>query len=269
MKIKTVLLLSLMFSLAANAEQSLHNYFTSSDGLEIHYMSVGTGTPVILIHGFTANAEDKWFKTGVADALAKSHWVIAIDARGHGRSDKPHDPNQYGPAMARDVFELMDHLHIDKAHVHGFSMGGGIVTQLIAKDQNRFISASYGGSGVRETDPKWISKVPADEVRDNDREQVARDNLQASEFRDDEALAAVRAYPWKDGERDIDLTAITIPVMAINGSLDRPNEKHHRMQRELKDFTPHVLPERGHLTTVELDSPYTQLLVTFINAHDP
>lgn len=269
MKIKILIGLLLVWSLSAVAEEKLHNNFTSSDGLDIHYMAVGKGTPVILIHGFTANAEDKWFKTGVAAALIKTHRVIAIDARGHGRSDKPHDPNKYGPAMARDVIELMDHLNIDKAHVHGFSMGGGIVTQLIAKHQNRFITASYGGSGVRETDPEWIAKVPADEERDNDREQAARDNLRASVYRDDEALAAVRAYPWKEGERDIDLTKITIPVMAINGSLDRPNEKHHRMQRELKHFTAHVLPERGHLTTVELNSPYTQLLVDFVNANDP
>ena len=51
---------------------------------------------MILIHGYTANAEGKWVKSGIAQALAKQHRVIAIDARGHGKSDKPHDPGKYG-----------------------------------------------------------------------------------------------------------------------------------------------------------------------------
>ncbi len=246
-----------------------HHYFSSSDGLDIHYMTRGEGTPVVLIHGYTANAEDKWFKTGVVEELAKTHRVVAIDCRGHGRSDKPHEPEKYGPQMAEDVIELMDHLGIEKAHVHGFSMGGGIVTQLLARHQDRIITASYGGSGVRETDKAWLEKVPPDDQRDNDREQAARDTLAASEYRDNDALAAVRAYPWKEGERGIDLTNVTVPVLAINGSLDSPNAKTHRMARELGNFHSYILPERGHLTTVEPGSPYTMLLADFVRLYGP
>ena len=100
---------------------------------------------MILIHGYTANAEGKWIKSGIAQALAARHRVIAIDARGHGKSDKPHDPGKYGPRMAADVIELMDHLKIAKAHVHGYSMGGAILTQILAKHPDRLITAIYGG----------------------------------------------------------------------------------------------------------------------------
>lgn len=102
--------------------------FEASDGVRIHYLEAGkqgaTGAPVVLIHGYTGSAQGNWFANGVADALAKRHWVVAIDCRGHGQSEKPHDPEKYGPQMARDVLELMDHLKIDRAHVHGYSMGG-------------------------------------------------------------------------------------------------------------------------------------------------
>jgi predicted alpha/beta-fold hydrolase len=146
-------------SVAAQSPKS--QFFTASDGTKIHYFEIGgKGTPVVLIHGYTANAEGKWLKSNIAQTLAKNHRVIAIDARGHGRSDKPHDPAKYGPRMATDVIESLDHLEISRAHVHGYSMGGSILTQLLARRQDRLITAIYGGSGPQETDPKWIAQVP-------------------------------------------------------------------------------------------------------------
>ena len=55
--------------------------------------------------------------------------VIALDCRGHGKSDKPTDPSQYGIEMVNDVVRLMDHLGIAKAHIIGYSMGGSIVPE--------------------------------------------------------------------------------------------------------------------------------------------
>ena len=67
----------------------------------------------------------------VAEALVKNHHVVAIDVRGHGTSDKPKDAAMYGDRIWKDVLELMDHLKIEKAHIHGYSMGGAITTQLL------------------------------------------------------------------------------------------------------------------------------------------
>jgi len=257
-----------LIALSSAADTPAHDYMVASDGVKIHYMSLGEGTPVVLIHGYTANADDKWFGTGVAPYLAERHRVIAIDCRGHGRSDKPHDPAMYGPQMAEDVIELMDHLGIDEAHVHGFSMGGGIVTQLLDRHQDRLITASYGGSGVREVDPEWIAKVPADLEGENPGEQAGSQALRDSPYRDQEALDAVRAYDWKDGERGrIDLTTVTVPVLSINGGFDRPNARTHRMKREIQNFHSWVLPDRGHLTTV--GEQYTKILSSFVDLWDP
>jgi pimeloyl-ACP methyl ester carboxylesterase len=254
------------------AVEPKHGTFTASDGVKIHYLEAGQGTPVILIHGYTGSAEGNWFANGVAEALVGKHRVVAIDCRGHGQSDKPHDPAKYGPRMAKDVIELMDHLKIAKAHVHGYSMGGMITGQLLATHPERFITACFGGSGVPEVDPKQQAKVPADTPGPDPQEAEAAGKLRGAPNRDNEALAAVRQYPWKEGERPkIDLTKIKIPVLAINGEFDRPNAKTHRMQRELANFKSVVLPGKSHLTAIMagyIPKEYIDALVKFIDEND-
>jgi pimeloyl-ACP methyl ester carboxylesterase len=245
--------------------------FTASDGVKMHYLEAGHDSPVVLIHGFSGSAKGNWFSNGVAEALAKNHRVVAIDCRGHGDSDKPHDPSKYGPQMSKDVLELMDHLKIDKAHVHGYSMGGALVTQLLAARPARFITASYGGSGVPEVDEQYKEQVPVDQPGPDPQEAEASAKLRAAPH-DSEALAAVQRYPWKEGERGaIDLTKIKIPVLAINGEFDRPNAKTHRMQRELSSFRAVFLPGKSHLTAIMagyIPPQYIDSLVSFINEND-
>ena len=256
----------------AAAVEPVHGTFTASDGVKIHYVEAGKGSPVVLIHGYTGTAEGNWFSNGVAEALAKNHRVVAIDCRGHGKSEKPTDPAKYGPQMAKDVLEMMDHLKIDKAHVHGYSMGGFIVTQLLTMKPDRFITASYGGSGVPEVEDKYKDEVPKDEPGPDPQEAEASAKLRASPDRDDAALGAVRQYPWKAGERGmIDLAKIRIPVLAINGQFDGPNAKTHRMKRELANFTAVVLPGKSHLTAIMagyIPQLYIDSLVKFINEND-
>jgi pimeloyl-ACP methyl ester carboxylesterase len=270
------LLLVLLASWPVVAAEPKEGFFQTSDGVKIHYLEAGSrsapGAPVVLIHGYTGNARGNWFLNGVADALARRHWVVAIDCRGHGQSEKPHDPQKYGPHMVSDVIELMDHLKIDKAHVHGYSMGGMITGQLLATHPERFITAAFGGSGVPEVDSEWKAKVPADKEGPDPQEAEASQKLQGNPDRDSEALRAVRAYPWKAGERTkIDLTRITIPVLAINGEFDGPNAKTHRMQRELAHFQSVVLPGKSHLTAIMagyIPPEYIASLVAFIDTND-
>jgi pimeloyl-ACP methyl ester carboxylesterase len=266
-----------------------HRYFTTSDGVKIHFMVKGKGTPVILIHGYTGSAEGNWFSNGIADALAKNHMVIAIDCRNHGLSDKP---QPMGPGKAEDVIEMMDHLKIQKAHFHGYSMGGGIVGRLMALIPERFITAGFGGSGIQEVDPEWRARLPKDKEGRDPQEDEASARLRARRAKDlgitleeyqkrlaerqEQQRAALAAAREQSAARptgpQLDLTKITFPVMAINGEFDRPLAKTVRMHRELRNFTNIVLPGKSHLTAIMagyMPKEYLESVVKFINAHDP
>jgi pimeloyl-ACP methyl ester carboxylesterase len=261
---------------AASAENGAeHGFFNASDGTRIHYMEKGEGVPVILIHGYTGSAEGNWFSNGVAEALAVDHRVVAIDCRGHGQSDKPHDPAKYGTdRMVDDVIELLDHLVIERAHFHGYSMGGGITAQLMARIPERMITAGFGGSGIRESDESFAAMVPPDAEGRDPAEDEASSALRSRPTRDGEALAAVR-----EGRRlapstapALDLTRIDFPVIAIVGEYDSPNTRTHRMWRELDDFTMVRLAGKSHLTAIMagyIPDAYIDSLVRFIDANDP
>ena len=86
--------------------------FRSFDGVTLNYDVEGSGPPAILLHGFSATTELNWRAPGVVDALtAAGRRAVGLDARGHGLSEKCHDPTAYADdAMVRDVGALFDHL---------------------------------------------------------------------------------------------------------------------------------------------------------------
>ena len=126
--------------------------FKSFDGTRIHYQQWGTRSgrpPVVLHHGYVANARANWLWTGIVPRLtAAGHHVVALDARGHGRSAKPHDPARYGEAiMARDVAALLDELSLEQADLVGYSMGA-TVALIAATEDPRIRRLVVGGIGV-------------------------------------------------------------------------------------------------------------------------
>jgi pimeloyl-ACP methyl ester carboxylesterase len=120
--------------------------FFDSNGVKIHYTVQGKGEPVVLIHGYAVNIGWNW--AAVLPDLTKDYQVIAIDNRGHGKSDKPHDAAAYSPQlMAGDTIHLMDHLKIRKAHIVGYSMGGFITSVIVTEHPDRCLTAVLGGAG--------------------------------------------------------------------------------------------------------------------------
>src|SRR4051812_42066479 len=121
-----------------------------SNGVRIHYVEQGDGSPVILLHGIGGSL-DRWRVVPIFDDLARDHRVIAVDQRGHGRSGKPHETAAYGREMALDVVRLLDHLGISKAHVVGYSLGATVTSQLLTLHPERVRSAVLIAGGARVT----------------------------------------------------------------------------------------------------------------------
>lgn len=68
--------------------------FFHSNGVRIRYVDQGQGPAVLLIHGCTGTLERHWINSGVLARLVSHHRVIALDCRGHGKSDKPVNPKR-------------------------------------------------------------------------------------------------------------------------------------------------------------------------------
>ncbi|MDX1366780.1 alpha/beta hydrolase [Pseudomonas sp.] len=100
--------------------------YYDNDGCQLHYEEYGKGAPVLLVHGLGSSTRDWEYQL---PELAAHYRVIAIDIRGHGRSDKPRE--RYSIAgFAEDVAALIEHLGLDRVHLVGISMGGMIGFQL-------------------------------------------------------------------------------------------------------------------------------------------
>jgi pimeloyl-ACP methyl ester carboxylesterase len=135
--------------------------FKTFDGLEISYREQGTGPPVLLLHGFAANAQMNWVAPGIFGAVVDAGFrAIAPDARGHGESGRPHDPAAYeDDAMARDVSALLDHLALERVAAVGYSMGA-MTTWISAARDSRIHAAVLGGIGGN------LVKPPSDGAMD-------------------------------------------------------------------------------------------------------
>ena len=100
-------------------------YF-DNDGVRIHYQVDGRGAPMVLMHGTSGSLGD-WYENGWVSGLNDDYQLILIDHRGHGYSDKPHDPDSYGLEISvSDVVGVLDVLGIDRTSYLGYSMGGYI-----------------------------------------------------------------------------------------------------------------------------------------------
>jgi pimeloyl-ACP methyl ester carboxylesterase len=129
----------------------VHSGFAPVDGIQIYYAVYGKGPPLILLHGGLANAN---YWGNQVPVFARTHRVVVMDSRGHGRSTRDAQPFGYD-LMASDVLGLMDFLGIRRAAVVGWSDGGIIGLDIAMNHPERLtrlfaFGANYDPSGVRE-----------------------------------------------------------------------------------------------------------------------
>ncbi len=98
----------------------------SNDGIKISYEVTGQGRPLLLLHGWTCD-RSWWGETGYVDDLRRDHLLVNIDMRGHGQSDKPHQPSAYrADASVSDVLAVADAEGLDRFAMWGLSYGGWV-----------------------------------------------------------------------------------------------------------------------------------------------
>lgn len=224
----------------------------NSAGVKIHYTTSGQGDPVLLVHGLYSSAKMNWELPGLTAALARSHQVIASDCRGHGQSDKPEADDQYGVPMAEDVVRLMDHLHIQKAKVAGYSMGGMIVMKLLTRHPDRVTAAVFGGMGWLKSDSpleRFWEVLPARRAQ--------------------RAPAACLHGIAKLAVTEEEVKAVRVPVTLIAGERDPCRRLYIEPLRRVRpDWPDHVIAGAGHLNCI-MKAEFKEQLLAALQATPP
>lgn len=272
---------------AATAKSKSASQYFDSNGVKIHYIVEGEGEPVLLIHGFSASIPTQWGMPGIIRKLSENYKVIALDNRGHGMSDKPHDPALYGDEMVEDAVRLLDHLKIKKAHVAGYSMGGFITMRLIVKHPDRLLSAAPCGAGWGQKDnPRMSSLVElADSLEQGKgfaplfnaltpegqpkptEERMASMNKMMTSMNDVQALAACIRGMLRDlYQTEEQLRANKVPTLAIIGGLDPIKQNLDPMVGVMSNLEVLVLENEDHMTAFG-DPAFADGLMAFLDKH--
>jgi pimeloyl-ACP methyl ester carboxylesterase len=226
--------------------------------------------PIVLVHGFASNHTVNWGSTLWTQTLTRDgRRVVALDNRGHGESQKFHDPKDYSLiGMGGDVLDLMDHLGIPDADVMGYSMGARITSFLAEHHPGRLRSAILGGVGMRllMSDPNYLAIAAAMEAPSLD---TLTDPMQrtfrafAEQTKSD--LAALSAC--MRGTRELltpdQAAAIRVPVLIAAGTNDLLARDYHDLARLIPGAELVEIPGRDHNLAVG-DKVYRQGVLEFL-----
>lgn len=227
----------------------------NSDGVELAYDDLGDGEPVVLVHGFASSRQGTWAETGWYDELAEAgRRVVALDCRGHGDSDKPHDPAAYGHAtMASDVVALLDHLEVDRADLMGYSMGGWVTLHLLVDHADRVNAAVAAGVGEsllgeqvnREAIAAALEAEDAGDIEDQTgREFRLFAEQQGNDLRALAALQRAREPAFGTGRLD----GVSAPVLVVAGENDELVGDPGPLADVIPGADSFAVPNADHLT---------------------
>lgn len=225
----------------------------------------------MLLHGFAVHARLNWEGPGTVEALvARGRRVYALDARGHGESDRPHDDTFYGESlMARDVRLLIDRTGADRVHLAGYSMGT-VVALLAAADDARVSRLVVGGIGAgavevggldtRAMPPELVSAaLTAEDAADAPERTRGFRVLADVSGADRLALAAQIRAVHRDA---LPLDRITVPTLVLAGAGDPLATRPEVLASAIAGAELTVLPG-DHLTAVR-DPGFAEAIASFL-----
>lgn len=259
-------------------------YF-DNDGCQLHYEDYGHGTPVLLIHGLGSSTLDWEFQIPV---LSAHYRVLALDVRGHGRSDKPRERYRMVD-FADDVAALIEHLQLPPVHLVGISMGGMIGFQLGVDQPHLLRSLTIVNSAPEvkahnlrerlEIAKRWLlarllpletlAKALGKLLFPRPEQAELRRKVEQRWPRNDKRayLASLDAIiGWGVRER---LQRITCPTLVISADRDyTPIEHKQAYVTELPDARLQVIDNSRHATPLDQPQRFNTVLLDFLGEVD-
>ena len=250
------------------------NTFIADDGVSLAYDDLGEGYPVILLHGFAADSRLNWQLTGWYSLLQEAGYrVIALDNRGHGKSDKPTDPEAYKPErIAADVIGLMDELGLEHADLVGYSMGGRSAGWIVSRYPERFTAVVIGGVGLnllKVGDPEYWEARGFELTADNRKTETlavpAMVPLYEKALKTGGRLAALSAcllgsFPSMEKEEFAD---VDVPVLVIAGSKDTVSGSPIPLAEAIPRAQAVIVPGQSHLSVIR-DRFFKGAVISFL-----
>jgi len=201
----------------------------SANGVTLAFDDFGPreAAPIVLVHGFSSNRNENWRRVGWYGAIERRRLrCVAFDTRGHGESDKPHDPASYAREnLVGDIFALMDHAGIEKADLMGYSMGARLVLAAALATPERLHNLILGGVGGRLFEPQPPGNPMADAMDADDPNAISEPLLRSfrhfadEQGEDRKALAACARAQHGAFERDR-LAELRLPTLVVAGARD-------------------------------------------------
>jgi 3-oxoadipate enol-lactonase len=261
---------------------------TVDDGTTIHGVAVGSGQPIVLLHGVTLSVETWPYQLA---ALRKEFRVIALDARGHGLS-KFFGAVSGLDRLASDVAQVFAQLDLRDAVVVGHSMGGMMTQQMVldfpelARDRIAgtilLSTAAAPGQGfpipgsARRVRPGPIG-MPAGEIgfavarlglgaKADPRHVAHTRNMTAATHSHTyrHVLPHVVGFDIRSRLKDY-----AVPALVINGSRDllTPPRVGRELARRIPGAEFEVVPGAGHMLMMERAEWLNERIARFANAH--
>jgi 3-oxoadipate enol-lactonase len=259
------------------------------NGISMYYETHGDGgEPLVLVHGYTGDITD--WRHQIPE-FSRTHRVLVMDHRGHGKSEAPADHGCYTiDTLADDVEALVEHAGFDRFHLLGHSMGGAVVQEIALRSPRKLISltlhdTSYRFAATRsEVVQKWIdarNKVAREQGmaavasfpgvtkppphmpegrREEEKERLARMSV-------DGFIGCWGALQsWKGSkERAHEISA---PTLVIYGALDGPLvEASKRLAEVIPGASLVEIPEAAHSPQYERPALFNAALRQHIERH--
>ena len=247
-----------------------------NQSVRIKYESIGNGPTLVMHHGLFGSGTD-WIDYGYVDALKADHRLVLLDSRGHGQSDKPHDPEAYDLALrVCDVLAVLDELGVGNADYCGYSLGGWVGFGLAKRALERFRSFTFVGSHpYAENMQAFRDLMPRDRdafsllverVFGSRLTPAMRTRLLAND------LDALRVSA-RDRESNADvLPSMIVPCLLLAGELDPRFEQVRQCASDLPNATFFGFPDCDHVGSVRGDLVVPHLkafLANKVDTRDP
>jgi len=264
--------------------------FAAVNGGNLYYELHGeSGEPLVLVHGYTGDITD--WRHQIPE-FSRTHRVLVLDARGHGRSEAPKDRSLYTiPEMSRDVEALAGKVGFERFHLLGHSMGGGVVQEVALRSPQKLLSLTLQDTSCRFSlgaDPEiaawWDRRLSLAEtqgmaaVADEEppfpppphmpAERLAETKERLSRMSVDAFIGSWNGLAEWEGTEDR-AHNIKTPTLIIFGDLDAPLliEGSVRLAQLIPRAVVEVIPETGHSPQWERPGLFNAALRRFLEQH--